>query len=754
MASMFKAFMDILLARDGSKVRSPSQHSCDDNEVLEYPSRPKGIPIIVPKMLMENHKETIQRIVEQAITTTEITTKFYLPTIERFASFVQLLPASQTHHHHDIGGLFKHSLEVGYRALQLADRVLVGGTRTPRQRRDLQPRWQYAVFAAALCHDTGKPLTDVTVSNLDRSISWKPLDDDLYVWAQKNKLTDYHLDWREGRGRQHTSNGNLLLHRIIGSDALQWLELSGMDLVTWLNESLSYNPSSTNLIHELVVKADQFSVERNLKSIGSALVASDQFNAPTERYLVQIMKSLIREGVWRINEPGARVWKIAEYVYIVWPAGGNEMAQHARLDNVPMVPRSAEAILEFLVEREIAIIRDANEFFWEIVPDCLAEKLPGKSLSAIRLRSDSLITTLPIPSIPGKLLNDTKQQKSGEVGYEKQIISSLPRAVEAPSEKPKIDDPVDKQSGEILSPPKSVQQPVAPPEQQSTQQFSLESNGTTQSDPLEKPSESSPEKSQAKAAVPAPVAPPKNSDLSGSEGRVLKSIADALRSGKKSWNSDAFQDKNHVLLPWPASLEGFGMDAKGIASKFFDRNWLEIDPLKPMLKTHEFRQGETQIIVLKLKVDVSRAFLLLANPEDGDKRIDSVVAQGVPEVPPEPVVKESPPKSATSKKHSQSPKKSQLEPKQNELKQTEQKQAEPKNLLTLDDAMSILANSLANPVCIDGWCCISKMVVVRKLKSSRVDFADLERLAESHPDRLMIDAKSGVKFKVLPTSPV
>ena len=399
--SFFKSFMDLLLARENT----PIQHLRDEN-VMAYPVRPKGIPVITPKTLMDNHKDTIQRIVEQAITSKEITEKFYLPTIERFASYVQLLPASQSHHHHDLGGLFRHSLEVSYKALQLADRVMVGGNRTPRQRRDLQPRWQYAVFAAALCHDAGKPLTDVTVSNSDRTLSWKPLDDDLYVWAQKNKLTEYHIDWREARGRQHTSNGNLLLHRVIGNEALQWLELSGMDLVTWLNESLSYNPSSTNLIHELVIKADQFSVERNLKAIGSALVASDQFNAPTERYMLQVMKSLIREGMWRINEPGARVWKIGEHVYIVWPAGGNEMVQHARLDNVPMVPRTAEDILEFLVEREIAILPDSDEPLWEIVPDCIAERIPGKSLFAIRLKSDSLITTLPIESTAGKLLNE------------------------------------------------------------------------------------------------------------------------------------------------------------------------------------------------------------------------------------------------------------------------------------------------------------------------------------------------------------
>lgn len=34
----------------------------------------------------------------------------------------------------------------------------------------MEPRWQLAVFLAALCHDAGKPVTDLTVTDKDRIV--------------------------------------------------------------------------------------------------------------------------------------------------------------------------------------------------------------------------------------------------------------------------------------------------------------------------------------------------------------------------------------------------------------------------------------------------------------------------------------------------------------------------------------------------------------------------------------------------------
>src|SRR5690606_15336992 len=118
----------------------------------------------------------------------------------------------------------RHSLEVALYALQSSERVLLDIALSPAKRREMEPRWQLAVFLAALCHDAGKPMTDMTIANRDRTVIWKPIRESLYDWASRYGIISYYLDWREGRGRQHTALSNLVADRIIGTDTLAWIE--------------------------------------------------------------------------------------------------------------------------------------------------------------------------------------------------------------------------------------------------------------------------------------------------------------------------------------------------------------------------------------------------------------------------------------------------------------------------------------------------------------------------------------------------
>jgi conjugal transfer pilus assembly protein TraI len=273
-----------------------------DEEIPRYPPFMKGLPVVPPGKLLETQAELLDRLSDTAITTPQAFTRTYVPAVERFASFVHLLPASQSHHHRGAGGLLRHSLEVSLWALQAADKVLLDAA--PSQRREMEPRWQFAVFAAALCHDAGKPVTDLVVTNRDRTTLWKPIKEDLHGWAARNRIDAYFLDWREGRSRQHTALANLIADRIIGAEALEWIEEGGTDLIVWLLESLNCNPGPSNPIHDLVVKADQASVERDLKSLGVAMAGYD-LGVPVERHLTDVMRRLIGGGTWRVNEPGA-----------------------------------------------------------------------------------------------------------------------------------------------------------------------------------------------------------------------------------------------------------------------------------------------------------------------------------------------------------------------------------------------------------------------------------------------------------------
>ena len=110
----------------------PIYHWSDD-DIPRYPPFMKGLPAVPPARLLETQQELIERIAGASVLPPEDFRRLFLPIIERFAAFVHLLPASQSHHHRGAGGLFRHSLEVAYWALQAADKVLLDTTGTPSQ---------------------------------------------------------------------------------------------------------------------------------------------------------------------------------------------------------------------------------------------------------------------------------------------------------------------------------------------------------------------------------------------------------------------------------------------------------------------------------------------------------------------------------------------------------------------------------------------------------------------------------------------
>lgn len=346
-----------------------------EDDIPRYPPFMKGLPVVPPSKLIETQKELLDRIANSTIATPEVFQKHYFSAIERFASFSHLLPASQSHHHRGAGGLLRHAIEVGLWALQSADRVLLKSAVSPLHRREMEPRWQLAVFLAAMCHDAGKPVTDLTVTNKDRTSTWHPITEDLYDWAVKNSVNAYFLEWREGRGKQHTALSSLIAERIIGAESMAWIVEVDTDLVVWLMESLAGNPGPTNLIYDLVIKADQTSVERDLKTLGVAMAGYD-LGVPVERHLIDIMRRFVREGVWLINLPGARLWNMDGHVYLVWPAAGEELARQIKEDGIPGMPRTPDGILDMLTDRGMAFLREEaspDERLWKIVPAVLAE---------------------------------------------------------------------------------------------------------------------------------------------------------------------------------------------------------------------------------------------------------------------------------------------------------------------------------------------------------------------------------------------
>lgn len=703
-----------------------------DDEIPRYPPFMKGLPVVSPEKLLETQAELIERIVNTAIALPAQIERYYLSAIKRFARFAHLLPASQSHHHRGAGGLLRHSLEVGLWALQSADKVLLDAAKTPSQRREMEPRWQFAVFAAALCHDAGKPVTDLTVTNKDRTAVWKPIKEDLYDWATRNKIDAYFLDWREGRSRQHTVLSNLIADRIIGTEALEWIEEGGTELIVWLLESLNCNPGPTNMIHDLVVKADQTSVERDLKTLGVAMAGYD-LGVPVERHLTDIMRRYVKEGVWLVNEPGARVWNIGGNIYLVWPAAGEEIARQVREDGIPGIPRTPDGILDMLVERQIAFVRDGaapGDRLWKIAPACLAEKIPGIKLSAIRLRDDAIVSSSPIPPVEGRLVEEDEDGAAAHAGNE----TSAP-AEAAEHSTAESSDVAHREQPEILRNAK-IEAADGP-----------RSAGPAAARSVSKPMLASPKPDAGDQKAKNEIR------LDGPVGETLKALAQDLKSGDKQWGIDAIIDADqHVLLRWPDAFSGYGLTAKRILDELGSREWLWIDPMAPLKRVMEAQFGGSIAKAIRLTPEISQTFIREAGAALNGGHIESEV-------------KNSPCQEAKAK-----PVKQGRKPKSEAVSLGEKTSAasfgpasvdgetdgdggawnvaESDGLPSVDDVIAVIKD-LPATVQSDGYLLINKQDVLAacKQRGLRITHRRLWELGSKDPDRLSVD-RGVVRFKL------
>lgn len=634
-----------------------------DLEVPRYPPFVKGLPAVAPERLIQSQDELLVQLARVVTVSKPLYEQHYLGVLRRFVSYCHLLPASQAHHHRGAGGLLRHSIEVGLWAAQASDKLLLDLGKTPAQRRQIEPRWQLTAFVAGLCHDVGKPAIDLVVTSHDRTKVWKPLTENLSDWTSANKISAYFLDWRVGRAKQHVVLSNLIADRIIGSETLAWIDEGGTELVVWLMESLNANPGARNPLYDLVVKSDQASVERDMKSLGVAM-AGYELGVPVERHLTDIMRRLIREGVWQVNEPGARVWNIDGSIFLVWPAAGDEIASKVREDGAQGMPRTGDGVLDMLVERHLAFLRDHDDGdrFWKVAPEVLEAKFNKRVvLTCVRLKDDAMISSVPLASVPGVVTNGPNTQPveavheeipepqaqpscaAAEAREEEQAAEAMEEAAKpkkprvskpkpsgtenggedphAPSEGSGVRTPaqmeIDPNTGEIFN--ITVTKADGSQRQLSVRKGALAGDGTSGlSSPVAlklKPKEAEFQQDDQVAqagqgdprALPEPTAPVKKAkrqgiDLSapptlqfdGAVGELLEALAEDLKNGTKSWETDARVDEEEMVhLKWPVAFSGYGLSAKAILDECSTKQWLWIDPYRPMVRVIDsLFQGE------------------------------------------------------------------------------------------------------------------------------------------------------------------
>ena len=178
--------------------------------------------------------------------------KLYLAPINRYAELVQLLPASESHHHAYPGGMLDHGLEVVTYALKLRQTHLLPSGAQPEVQIAQSEAWTAALAYASLGHDLGKIAVDIHVEHADGS-TWHP-------WHGPLK-SPYRLRYRKERQyRLHGAASGLLIHQLLSREILDWLssfpELWTSLIFNWAGQSTNVSSSSSGKSNSLLIHAD------------------------------------------------------------------------------------------------------------------------------------------------------------------------------------------------------------------------------------------------------------------------------------------------------------------------------------------------------------------------------------------------------------------------------------------------------------------------------------------------------------------
>ncbi|MBN2701120.1 MAG: TraI domain-containing protein [Methylothermaceae bacterium] len=611
---MFRGIFELFGRNDaGSTGQQDSRDTTNGvSEVPRYPPFPRGLPLTPPEVLLETQRELLKDLIYAIDLKPEEADALLTPVFWRYAAFVHLLPASETHHHRGAGGLLRHGLEVALGSVREMDNHLIFDlNRPPRERRDLAPRWRACYALAGLVHDLGKPFTDVRVTTPDGQAHWSPLKETLYEWGQSLGMDRYHIHWRKERYGQHNYGLPLVARQVLTPEIMEWLDYLDGNVLRLFSLFIG---GENGTIKQVVQKHDFKSVEKDLKQ---GTVEHFQSSPSPEHSIVSAMKQLIDRGQWKLNEPGTRIWHTTQGTFLVWPQAAYDIAEV--LDNAPGVPRDPREMREMLLERGIAERIEEEGVSYDFV--LLAPDPLEKEGSVVFLKSVRLMLTGPLfdrnlvdpvqamVGLPREKDLDADNESGGEssvVAKEGEIELPGSRKIEgklnkhdnSPTSKPQVDRHKLIENSTEVEVQSSRGSDGETEEITQAERFTQGSNresgktffGAQPNPPGEKldPGEETGNIQPGADKKEKPGKPPKNvrsrhkriQPGSDEAGRMMRALAEAVRQD----SSLVFFDGRDCLLTHPGAAEKAGFKAGDCVRVLFDKEYILPDPANAMRK--------------------------------------------------------------------------------------------------------------------------------------------------------------------------
>ncbi|MGY6275092.1 MobH family relaxase [Methylomonas sp. MgM2] len=320
---------------------------------------PHLLPIQTADELLTPHHCFLVQIEELAGLAKEPFNCFYLTAIQRFARFVQQLPASEVHHHAGPGGMLMHTLEVSVVALKVRRSYLLSETGGAEEISAKQDLWTYAVFLAALCHDLAKVAVDQAVTLFD-------LNRQAQTWDPWNQFMDeqgigYIAEFLPNRlYRLHEKATPLLTNKIIPPQGMRWLTSDRGIFARWL-ASVSGDLENAGSLGQIVSIADSQSVAANLGADDRRMPAVKTI--PLHEKMLTALRYLLAEGTLPLNRNGAAGWIQGEYCWMVSKRTVDAVREHLTREGHAGIPTKNSRLFDLWQEHAV-LIPNGDKAIW------------------------------------------------------------------------------------------------------------------------------------------------------------------------------------------------------------------------------------------------------------------------------------------------------------------------------------------------------------------------------------------------------
>ena len=334
-----------------------------------FKPKPKNIFLITSgKRLLAPHKKTLVDIRSIAGLSSKFWNALYLNTLINLAEYIQELPASESHHHSGRGGLLAHTLETALNALRIRRGKLLPPNSDAETVTKFKDVWTYAVFTAALCHDLGKPITDMNIELLDRKknkiTNWSPFHGPMSSYKESY---EYLIHYRRNRiYASHERASALYTHHIIPVIGLEWLASNQEVFFYWTN-ILTGHSEDGGAIGSIIHEADKRSVASNLAGdqISSTLeMAATTSRKPLHQRILTSLRYQIDEGLLPLNRDGAAGWIVDEKLWVVVKRALDQVRDHMTQEGQTGIPARNDRIMDELQQYNL-LIPNGDKAVWK-----------------------------------------------------------------------------------------------------------------------------------------------------------------------------------------------------------------------------------------------------------------------------------------------------------------------------------------------------------------------------------------------------